>query len=115
MKYTQDEAVKEILRRGKRIELRRSRAESAVLSGLSSLLAVSLLLTILLIPARSNQTAQQTALGSFLLSAEAGGYVLAAVLAFLLGAAVTLLIVRRQLKNRTNAKQTENNEEEIQQ
>ena len=115
MKYTQDEAVKEILRREERLVRRRSRIECAALSGLSSLLAVLLLLTVLLFPARSGQATQQTAFGSFLLSAESGGYVLAAVIAFLLGVAVTLLIVRRQQKNKTNSKQEEKNEGEIQQ
>ena len=61
MKYTQDEAVKEILRREERLVRRRSRIECAALSGLSSLLAVLLLLTVLLFPA--NRVRLVSALG----------------------------------------------------
>ena len=96
MKYTSEETVAEILRRSDRIALHRSRRIGHVLSGTSCLLALMLLLVICMLTGNRAQAPAESAFGSFLLSAEAGGYVLAAVLAFVLGVIITLLCIRKQ-------------------
>lgn len=94
MKYTSEEALTEIMRRKDQVVLRRSRRSCRVLSGVSALLTVFLLLVISMMPGRTGSAFTGTVYGSFLLSAESGGYVLAAVIAFVLGVGVTLLCLR---------------------
>lgn len=94
MKYTSEEALAEIMRRKDQIVLRRSRRSCRMLSGMSCVLAAFLLLVICMMPGRTGSAFTGTVYGSFLLSAESGGYVLAAVIAFVLGVCVTLLCLK---------------------
>lgn len=112
MKYTSEEALTEIMRRSDRIALRRSRRSRRILSGVSALLTVLLLLVICHTPGATVSVFTGTVYGSFLLSAEAGGYVLTAVLAFVLGVSVTLLCVKKKNIHTTPPKgENEKNEE----
>ena len=94
MKYTTEEALTEIMRRKNQIVLRRSRRSCRVLSGVSAMLMAFLLLVICMMPGSPGSAFTGTVYGSFLLSAESGGYVLAAVIAFVLGVCITLLCLR---------------------
>ena len=107
MKYTTDEALSEILRRGEAIALRRSHRACHILSGAACALFAALLVVIGFQPGRAATALSGTVYGAFLLSAEAGGYILAAVIGFALGAAVTLLFVRRN----STSTETEHKEE----
>ena len=71
-----------------------------MLSGVSAMLMAFLLLVICMMPGSPGSAFTGTVYGSFLISAESGGYVLAAVLAFVLGIVTTLLC----LKSRNNRK-----------
>ena len=112
LKYTSEKTVAEIMRRRDQIVLRRSRRIEQVLAGTSCLLAAVLLLAICILPGNRAQTPAETAFGSFLLPAEAGGYVLAAVLAFVLGVTITLLCTRKRIppKMRERPKDPKNDE-----
>ena len=109
MKYTTEMQLAEIPTRADRL---RERQERRVLRSLSAS-AVSLLLLLCFcvgsFAARGPTGAAQLQYGSFLLSPEAGGYVLAAVLAFALGVVVTLLIHQRRA--RTQPKQQSQEQE----
>ena len=96
MKYTTEEALAEIMHRKDQIVLRRNRRSCRVLSGAAGTLTLLLVLVITLMPGRTGSAFTETLYGSFLLSAESGGYVLAAVVAFVLGVAVTLLCLKRR-------------------
>lgn len=111
MKYTRSEALSEILRRGGQIALRRQKRTCGALSGASAMLCAALVLLIALLPGRGAAAATGTAYGAFLLSAEAGGYVLAAVIAFTLGVVVTLLCLRRTRTQNGKTINRENREE----
>ena len=113
MKYTTEEALTEIMRRKNQIVLRRSRRSCQVLSGVSAVLMAFLLLVICMMPGSPGSAFTGTVYGSFLLSAEAGGYVLAAVLAFILGVVITLLIQNRK-KQTECIRDTQNTEKGIQ-
>ena len=113
MKYTTEEALTEIMRRKNQIVLRRSRRSCQVLSGVSAMLMAFLLLVICMMPGSPGSAFTGTVYGSFLLSAEAGGYVLAAVLAFILGVVITLLIQNRK-KQTECVRDTQNTEKGIQ-
>ena len=91
MKYTPNEALSQILRRSERIALRRKRRSCQRLTGICSALLAVLVLGITVMPEKLAVTSAGSVYGSFLLSREAGGYVLIALIAFVLGVAVTLL------------------------
>ena len=96
MKYTSEEALAEVMRRSDQIKLRRSRRNCRILSGVSALLSVLLLLVIGNMPGGTYSAFTGTVYGSFLLSAASGGYVLTAVIAFVLGVCVALLCVKKK-------------------
>ena len=93
MRYTSDQAVKEVLRRSARISKKRERRVGTVLSCAAAALFCALLAVTALLSGGSPAPAG-TVYGSSILSPSAGGYVLIGVLAFALGATVTLLCVR---------------------
>ena len=97
MKYQTDEALREILRRGGQIAVRRERRARHALAGTAGALFMALVLAIGFGSHRASSSRLQSVYGSFLLSPEAGGYVLAAVIAFALGVTVTLLCIRRKM------------------
>ena len=96
MKYPMDEALAEILRRGASIADRRNRMACRALTGAAGALLAALILAITFAPGGVPANRTRSVYGSFLLSQEAGGYVLAAVIAFVLGIAMTLCIVNRR-------------------
>ncbi len=94
MKYTTEEAISEIMRRSRRVSIRRDRRACRKLSGAAGALFAVLVLVIALLPGKVAIEYSSSVYGSFLLSQEAGGYVLAAVIAFVLGVVITLLCLR---------------------
>ena len=96
MKYTTEEALAVIMQRRDQIIIRRDRRACRMLSGAAGALFAVLVLVIALLPGKATVTSSGSVYGSFLLSQEAGGYVLAAVIAFALGVVITLLCLRRR-------------------
>ena len=101
MKYAPDEALTEILRRSERVAWRRKRRSGQRLTGICSALLAVLVLGITVMPEKLAVTSAGSVYGSFLLSREAGGYVLIGLIAFVLGVAVTLLCLHYR-KNQNN-------------
>lgn len=91
MKYTSEDALSEIMRRGKQVVIRRKRHTCQVLTCVSVAVFLALVSVIVHLPASTSLAPSDSVYGAFLLSKEAGGYVLAALLAFMLGVAVTIL------------------------
>lgn len=106
MKYTTEEALAEIMRRRDQITLRRNRRACRVLSGAVWALFTALVMVIVLFQEKAASISAGTLYGSFLLSPEAGGYVLVSVIAFALGVCVTLLCLR--YRNSKNGADNEN-------
>ncbi|MCR5148376.1 MAG: YhcB family protein [Eubacterium sp.] len=94
MKYTNKEALAEIMRRSDQIMIKKSRRACRVLSCVSGVLFMGLVFLIALTPKDMTVTSEGSVYGAFMLSRESGGYVLVAVIAFTLGIAVTLLCLR---------------------
>lgn len=111
MKYTTEEALSEILCRRKQLAIRRNRRACGVLSGLTGGLFALLVLVIALLPDKGAAISTGSVYGSFLLDQEAGGYVLAAVIAFVLGITVTLLSLRYRKHKHPDRMQTNDGEE----
>ena len=93
MKYTEQEQLNEILLRGERLRRRKDRN---VTRGLSTSVAVLFFALAACIGTFGGKGVleSRTDYGSFLLSAETGGYVLTAVIAFVAGI-ITAVLIRR--------------------
>ena len=92
MKYTVEEGFAEIKRRGRTVRLKREKGKTALMSALSAAAAILLILVISLYSNGTGYTSAPEQYGAFLLPAEAGGYVLTAVIFFAVGVTVTLII-----------------------
>ncbi|MCR5279767.1 MAG: hypothetical protein K6E19_10050 [Lachnospiraceae bacterium] len=98
MKYTTDEALNEVLKRGQEMKSQHERKLISTMATIAGVLTFALIGTLgYLVRVPVDGSGKQY--GSFILSSEAGGYVLVAVLAFVLGIAFTIL-VRLVKKNR---------------
>ena len=97
MKYTKENALKEIKRRAKIIRQEKERRITNFLIATASITLVALF-SVIGIFSEAEVSTKQTMYGSFILSAETGGYILTAVLGFVLGILVT--IITKRLKNK---------------
>lgn len=93
MKYDIDQEFKEILNRGRRI---RKKQEENRLKVLSGSITVMMVMLVVMISRFSNGEHMEEAsqYGAYMLSSETGGYVLIAVIAFILGITVAFLCLR---------------------
>ena len=98
MKYDRETALREIVLRGERLRRKKERAMTQALAAASAGLFAALALCVCVMPYPVEPEIAKSAYGAFLLTAEAGGYVLAAVIAFIVGAVVTAVIIRRREK-----------------
>ena len=96
MKYTDDEALSEILRRSDVIVRKRGMRSVTYYSGAALVLAAVLIYVIAAQPGRSTALLDNSAYGSLMLTPETGGYVLAALIAFALGVVATLIYLHRR-------------------
>ncbi len=92
MKYTKDEAFDEVMRRSRVLKQKHARKTAALLSLSACAVMAAMLLVIGRFGRSGTGMSSQSAYGSFLLPTEAGGYILAAVIAFAVGVGVTLCI-----------------------
>lgn len=97
MKYSTEDALKEINRRAGVILKKRERRVTNVLATTAGITLIALFAVIGSFSG-AGALETQSVYGAFMLSAETGGYALTAVLGFVLGICVTLLVKR--LKNR---------------
>ena len=97
MKYTKDEALEEILKRGRKIREKRNKQITGVLSTTTVILTFILFLSISLFTGNV-VTGTHSAYGSFLLPTEVLGYVIVAVIAFVMGVIITVIV--RQYKRK---------------
>ena len=96
MRYSEDEALSEIIRRSKRIARDRRRKRDAILIASAVLIAICASGIILSIPAENRIYDTMTLYGSFLLNQSTGGYILVAVIAFITGIAVAIICRKYQ-------------------
>ncbi len=99
MRYTQESLLAEIMDRGRRIRRTQERMKTAVLSAATLFVAALLAGSYARFTESVVSENPQTRYGALLLPGAAGGFVLAAVIAFAAGVTVTLLCVRRRKKD----------------
>ena len=92
MKYESNEALELIFEKSKKIRAGRERRRTAVLGA------------IILLKGQTVSEATASHLGAFLLPSEAGGYVIAGVLAFILGILITTIVLRYSEKRKERKK-----------
>ncbi len=94
MKYTDEEALKEIMKRSDAVSVRRrNKFEATCLGTASAVLCAVLLAVIMMLPGGgASEFTEGSVYGAFLLSPQAGGYVLVAMLVFVIGITITLFI-----------------------
>lgn len=98
MKYTKENAISEIKRRSRGIKRAREQKLTKGLMALTCLIAIALVGEVGLMTGPTTEGDMASVYGSFLLSPESGIYVLVAVVAFLVGVAITLLIKKLHKK-----------------
>ena len=103
MKYTKEKALKEIQRRGIIVKKRHDRRVTQILSSATFALAFALVGTFGFFAGTDVTGTESTQYGSTLLPVEAGGYVLIAVIAFLMGVIITAIAVHVRKKKRDEA------------
>ena len=101
MRFTNEEAFREVLRRGSIVRKRRENRNIRILGGMTGVLLVGLICVIASF-SNGGVGSAGSAYGAFLLSAEAGGYVLTAVIAFVVGVVLTVLIWQYRKRKRKN-------------
>ncbi len=108
MKYSDEEALKEILKRSDKVVKKRNERTKAYLGGACAVLFAALVAAIALMPGGiSTDGTGETVYGAFLLGREAGGYVLAALVAFLLGIGITLYVIKKRKPDKRSGKESE--------
>ena len=96
MKYTRENALKEIKRRANEIRRKRDKKITGILAASACFSFISLL-AIISIFAGTQVSTTPSKYGSFILSTETGGYVLTAIIGFILGVSVSFIVIH--LKN----------------
>ncbi|SDB52984.1 hypothetical protein [Butyrivibrio sp. INlla16] len=99
MKQTKEEAFAEVMKRGRNLKRQNAKGAATVISICASCIMAALVLAIGWFGGAGYNVNGQSAYGSFLLSHEAGGYVLVAAVAFVVGVGITVWILKYR-KNR---------------
>lgn len=94
VKYSSNEAFARIMNKSREIRTKRENRVTALLSAACVTLAILLVGTVIILKGQIVSEVTGSRFGAFLLPSEDGGYVLAAVIAFLLGIAATLWAIR---------------------
>ena len=104
MKYSKEEAFAEAMKRGKQLKRQNAKKAMSALSIAASFVVVALVIAIGWFGGAGYGMNGQSAYGSFLLPPEAGGYVLAAALAFIAGVGLTVWILKYRKKREKREK-----------
>lgn len=100
MIYKKNEAISEIMRRKRVLIRKRERRKAGVMSLCSAALLSIIVSVISMYTDLSASVETASVYGSFLLSAEAGSYVIVAVAAFALGTAAAVLTIKLRENSR---------------
>lgn len=98
MKYSKDEAVFEIMKRSRNIRHQKLKSNVRALSAAVLFTFAASIGAGIYYTDTDGYANLRTGYGSFLLPGSAGGYVLAAVVSFTLGVALTLFLIWKQRK-----------------
>ena len=99
LKYSLEQSLQELSARSRRLRRKRKRQSLGALSAASLVLFAALIVSVRTVAGRLSPEAESSVLGAFVLPNAAGGYILAGVIAFVLGVIITLLCIRYKRKN----------------
>ena len=100
MRYSKDEAFKEIMNRGKAIRHKHDYLITTVLS-ISSMTCVIVMIAFIGIFARTDAETASMSYGAFILNAEAGQYVIFSLACFILG--IVTVIVAKTIRRKARS------------
>ena len=106
MKYTRDEALNEIFKRGKEVKYRHDRRVTRLLEASSLVLVFSLIGVLGVFTGETKGS--ESFYGALMLSENTGGYLLVAAIAFILGITVALAIVHHKNTSKGGANDEKN-------
>lgn len=112
MKYSLEQSLQELSARSRRLRRKRKRESLGALSAASLVLIAALVVSVRTVAFRVGPGSESSVLGALVLPNAAGGYVLAGVIAFVLGAVVTLICVRYKKGKSEITEQAQSNKEE---
>ena len=96
MRFDNEQMIAEILKRGEKIRRNKEKRSIKILSGEFFLIAAALVFTIVLAARSIPSAASESQFGAFMLNAEVGGYIAVAVIAFLAGVVLAVLISKKR-------------------
>ena len=99
LKYSLEQSLQELSARSRRLRRKRKRESLGTLSAASLVLFAALVVSVRTVAGRLGPGAESSVLGAFVLPNAAGGYILAGVIAFVLGVIITLLCIRYRRRN----------------
>lgn len=109
MKYSLEQSLHELSARSRRLRRKRKRESLGALSAASLVLFAALIVSVRTVAGRLGPGAESSVLGAFVLPNAAGGYILAGVIAFVLGVIITLVCIRYKTKS-DKISETDNSE-----
>ena len=98
LKYTAEQTMEEILRRSSNIRKKSEKRRTGLLLLSNVLTCVLLVVAVVLFTGLNAAGGRVSSYGAFLLSPETGGYILVAVIAFLVGISLAILVLRKRRK-----------------
>ena len=110
MRYSTEEAMCEILHRSEKITNRRNHWQQMALSCTAGVLGIVLIALIAMLPGETAMNLNASTYGALMAGKEKGGYVLIALVAFVLGVTVTLACLRYR-KKKSNESDVEDTSE----
>lgn len=94
MKYTTEEELDEIMHRSRKITIRRECRKVQIQACLTCAVSLLVIAALILLPKGAVTTSDESVYGAFLLADGTGGYVLVALISFILGVVVTVLSMK---------------------
>ena len=107
MKYTLEKSLQELSVRSRRLCRKRKKKALGILSAASLVLFAGLVSTVKTMAKQLGTGEELSVFGAFVLPDSAGGYILAGVIAFVLGAALTLVCLRYRKRNAETTEEKE--------
>lgn len=107
MKYSFDESFAEVRRRGDVLKKKNEQRKVGAMSVATLCLAVLFFIAVLKCSGSPAMATEGNVYASFLMGSEAGAYVLVGIIAFLLGAVVTLICYKNRNKKTIEKRGTE--------
>ena len=101
MNYDMDRSLDEIIKRSKRIKKQSELFKAKLMGSIASVLAVLIMVIFYDISGSYGEESRDSLYGSFMISKEAGLYVIAGLICFIVGICATVLVLKFRADHRS--------------